>query len=103
MTRENIRKCKLYEYLCCTLHQSASIMWQWPGEGDGAGGDLADPDGGGHGGPDHGHHVADAVLAMTVLHSAHHTRETLPHGDNQQWAITQHLVVVIVMDQFVTD
>ena len=67
-----------------TLKESSSVVGDVPGERDGGGRDLAHPDGGGHGGPDHGHHVADAVLAMTVLHSAHHTRETLPHGDNQE-------------------
>ena len=78
-------------------------MRQRPGEGDGAGGDLADPDGGRHWGSDHGHAVADAVLAVYVLHSAHHTRQTLPHGDDEEGPIRQHLVVLVVMDQLVVD
>ena len=78
-------------------------MRQRPGEGDGAGGDLADPDGGRHGGSDHGHAVADAVLSVYVLHSAHHTGQTLPHGDDEEGPIRQHLVVLVVMDQLVVD
>ena len=78
-------------------------MGQRPGEGDGAGGDLADPDGGRHWGSDHGHAVADAVLAVYVLHSAHHTGQTLPHGDDEEGPIRQHLVVLVVMDQLVVD
>ena len=56
-----------------TLYKGSSIVRKVPGKVDGVGGDLADPDGGGHRWPHHLHTVADAVLAMTILHSAHNT------------------------------
>ena len=40
---------------------------------------------------------------MAVLHSAHHAGQTLPHGDNEEGAVSQHLVVLVVMDQLVAD
>ena len=43
-------------------------MRQVPRESDGAGRDLAHPDGRGHGGLHHHHAIADAVLAVDVLH-----------------------------------
>ena len=52
-------------------------MWAVPGESDRAGRDLAHPDGGGHGGLDHPDGVADAVLAVHVLHGADHAGQVL--------------------------
>lgn len=40
---------------------------------------------------------------MDILHSAHHTGQTLPHGDDKEGSIGQHLVVLVVMDQLVVD
>ena len=74
-----------------TLHQSSAVVRQVPGEVDGVCGDLADPDGGGHGRPHHLHAVADAVLAMDVLDSADNTRQTLPHGGHHQGPIIEDL------------
>ena len=60
-----------------TLQQSSPVVWAVPGESDRAGRDLAHPDGGGHGGLDHPDGVADAVLAVHVLHGADHARQVL--------------------------
>ena len=78
-------------------------MGQWPGERDGGGGDLADPDSGGHWGPDHCDTVADAVLPMNVLYSAHHTWQAFSDGDNEEGSICEDLIVVVIMDQLVAD
>ena len=59
-------------------------MWQTPGQSDGIGGNLANSDGRGHRGSDHGDTVTDAVLAVDVLHCAHHTGKTVTHGHYQQ-------------------
>ena len=40
---------------------------------------------------------------MNILHSAHHTGQTLPHGDDEEGPVRQHLVVLVVMDQLVVD
>ena len=40
---------------------------------------------------------------MNILHSADHTGQTLPHGDDEEGPVRQHLVVLVVMDQFVVD
>ena len=40
---------------------------------------------------------------MDILHSADHTGQTLPHGDDEEGPICQHLVVLVVMNQLVVD
>ena len=60
-----------------TLKESSSVVGDVPGERDGGGRDLAHPDGGGHGGLDHPDGVADAVLAVHVLHGADNAGQVL--------------------------
>ena len=74
-----------------TLKESSSVVGDVPGERDGGGRDLAHPDGGGHGGLHHPHAVADAVLAVDVLHSADHAREVLLDGGDQEGAVIEDL------------
>ena len=68
-------------------------MWAVPGESDRAGRDLAHPDGGGHGGLDHPDGVADAVLAVHVLHGADHAGEVLLYRGDQQGPVIEDLRV----------
>ena len=64
-----------------------------PGESDRAGRDLAHPDGRGHGGLHHHHAVADAVLAVDVLHGADHAGEVLLYRGDQQGPVIEDLRV----------
>ena len=59
-------------------------MWQTPGQSDGIGCNLANSDGGGYRGSDYIDTVADAVLAVDVLHCAHDTGQTVSHCHYQQ-------------------
>ena len=66
-------------------------MGDVPGERDGGGRDLADPDGGRHRGLHHLDAVADAVLPVEVLHRADHAGQVLRHGRDQQGAVIEDL------------
>ena len=64
-----------------------------PGESDRAGCDLAHSDGRSHWRLHHLDTVADAVLAVDVLHGADHAGEVLLYGGDQQGPVIEDLRV----------
>ena len=81
------------KYYIVTLQESSSIVRKAPGQSDGAGGDLAHSDSRRHGGLHHLQTVADGVLAVEVLHGAHHAGQVLLDGGDQQGPVVEDLRV----------